>query len=356
MEKHPMNVSLPAGKEKVTLGGTYRSRYRGFILLIICCGFLLAAFAVSAVMLRGEGGGSAWGSFWGKDPEEENTTAQGGGQTNEAVTDEPMKLPEQEMPEGAIPVCTMDLSYLSLGREYVHNETLYRPNVDSLLTVDTSRQGEGDAPLVLILHTHTSESYLPEGTEYLTTAPGDVTYSRDAEENVLSVGEVLCRSLNANGITAIHCTTLHDEPTFTGAYDRTEATVRRYLETYPSIEYVIDLHRDSVMTSDGKFVRAAVDEGADAIAQVMAVIGTDGNGTQHERWESNLALALQLREALNNGEASICRPVSLRNASFHQELARHSILLEIGTAANSVEEARRAAVLVGEALAEIIKK
>ncbi len=356
MEKHPMNMSLPAGKERVGLEGTYRSRYRGFVLFLICCGFLLAAFAVSAVMLRKDSTGNGWGSFFGADTGEETTAEPSRETTDVGESDAPDVEPAPEIPEGATPIRTMDLSYLSLGRDYIHNETVYHPSVDELLGMDTSRQSTGDAPLVLILHTHTSESYLPEGTSFLTVAPGDVTYSRNAEENVLAVGEVLCRTLNEQGITAIHCMTLHDDPTFSGSYDRTEATVRRYLETYPSIEYVIDLHRDAVMTSEGEFVRAAVGEGEAATAQVMAVIGSDGNGTEHPRWESNLALALQLREALNSGEMPLCRPVSLRNASFHQELARHSILLEIGTGANSVEEAKRAAVSVGEALAALIKK
>ena len=50
----------------------------------------------------------------------------------------------------------------------------------------------------------------------------------------------------------------------------------------------------------------------------------------------------------------LCRPVSLRNSSYNQELAKYALILEIGTAANSVEEAKRAAVLVGETLADLI--
>ena len=87
----------------------------------------------------------------------------------------------------------------------------------------------------------------------------------------------------------------------------------------------------------------------------MAVVGSDGNGTQHPRWQDNLALALQLRERLNQSLVGACRPVSLRNASFHQELAPYSLLLEIGTVANSPEAALAAARRVGECLAEMIR-
>lgn len=367
MEQYPIQGALPEKKENgkadpVSLDGTFRGKYRGFAVFLICCALLLAAFAVSAIWMRN--GGEEWlnglGSFL-KAKEEETESA---GDTPHEAETQPIRaefdstpVEEQQkepIPENAVAVIPMDLSAPSLGKSYIHNETPYTPNVDELL----GKYGFGTeitaAPLVLILHTHTSESYLPAGTEYITEAVGDLTYCDDATQNILSVGEVLCRTLNENGIPAIHCETVHDSPTFSGSYSRSAETVKRYLAAYPSIEYVIDLHRDSVTTSDGEIVRSIVGEGEDAVAQVMAVIGTDGNGTDHENWEANLALALSLREALNQ-EENVCRPVSLRNASYNQELAKYSLLLEIGTSANSLEEAQRAAVLVGEALAKLLQ-
>ncbi len=148
---------------------------------------------------------------------------------------------------------------------------------------------------------------------------------------------------------------MHDDPTVSGAYSRMEKTLKQYLETYPEIALVIDLHRDAVTTSDGKFVRAVGEVDGESVAQVMPLVGSNGNGTQYDNWEENLALALQLREQLNANGASVCRPVSLRNASFHQELAARALLLEIGTGGNSVEEAKRAATLVGQALATLLQ-
>lgn len=357
MDQHPVNGSLPSGKERVRLENSSKIGYRGFVVFLICCGLLLAAFAVSSVWLRGDDGlFHDWGSFPGGETDNSDGSDLEEPSLNvETPGEEPVTDGSVQIPEGAIPVRTVDLTYPSLGREYIHNETVYRPNIEALLGMDTSSKAVSDKPLVLILHTHTSESYLPKGTAFLTEAPGNVTYSDNADENVLAVGEELCRVLNEKGITALHCTVMHDVPTLSGAYDRSEETVRKYLETYPDIEYVIDLHRDAIMTSDGAYVRAATEEGEQAVAQVMAVVGSDGNGTPHDGWQGNLALALKLREKLNANGASVCRPVSLRNASFHQELAKHSLLLEIGTGGNTVEEAKRAAVLVGEALAELIK-
>ncbi len=358
--KHPVTrEALPVGREKVDLSHTYRTKYRGFAVFLICCALLIAGFAVSAVWMRGDGlDGKAWGHFWGTEasdePKTEPLTDDSTTQKNEEESESAPSAEEVQIPQGAIPVITRDLSSLSLGRDYIQNETVYRPDATALLSLDVSCKGQGTGPLVLILHTHTSESYLPAGTDYLTSAPGDVTYTQDPEQNVLAVGKALCESLNQNGISAVHCTVFHDDPTLAGSYDRSAATVQSYLLAYPTIEYVIDLHRDAVMTAEGELVRAAVGEGEAAVAQVMAVVGSDGNGTEHPDWQTNLALALQLREKLNANEQNVSRPVSLKNASFHQELSAHAILLEIGTAGNSVEEAKRAAVLVGEALAELI--
>ncbi len=357
MKKHPTRTALPMGKEQISLDGTYRTKYRALAVFIICSAILVAAFAISAIWMHRDGG--AWldglGSFW---KEEESTTEPNGQPEAEPpVSDGTPTEPEAApIPEGAVAVVSKDLAYLDLGRDYIHNQTDYRPNVDQLLTMEVSFSAEGEGPRVLILHTHTSEAYLAEGTTYIEGPIGDATYSRDEQNNVLAVGRVLSETLNKKGITAIHCTVMHDDPTLSGSYARSAETVKKYLAEYPSIEVVIDLHRDAVTGRDGEFLRAVTEVNGESVAQVMAVVGSDGNGTEHPGWESNLALALRLREALNMEGAAVGRPVSLRNQSFYQELAPHGLLLEIGTAANSPEEAVRAAVLVGEALAALLQE
>jgi stage II sporulation protein P len=361
MEQHPIKGALPSKEEPVSLDGTYRTKYRGFAVILICCALLLAAFAVSAVWMRsGEDRFSGLGSFWERDTDDttvDTTQDEELAPPNDSPPDpDSVPLPEASIPADATPVISMDLSYLSLGSHYIHNETPYAPNPETLLNRDFSHSEKTEKPLVLILHTHTGESYLPTGTAYITAPLGDLTYTDESTQNMLAVGEVLCRTLNENGITAIHCTVIHDSPTFSGSYSRAAESIQKYLEIYPSIEYVIDLHRDAVVTSKGEIVRSVAETAAGDVAQIMAVVGTDANGTRHERWEDNLALALKLRQQLNLGGANVCRPVSLRNASFNQELAKHSLLLEIGTAANSLDEAKRAAVLLGKTLAEMLSE
>lgn len=338
-----------SASEKVRLEGTFNRKKRGFAAFLICCAILVAAFAVTALWQKN--GGQDWFEQGGSSeipdaPDSEKNDLQ----------DSPSTTPPTALPEGAIPILPMDLSYTSYGKSYLNNETDYSPDFEALLSHNVSCTVGGNQPLVLILHTHTSESYLPKGTAHVSGAIGDLTYSENAEQGVLSVGETLAQTLNQNGIFAIHCSVSHDERGLSGSYQRAAETIRSYLERYPSIEYVIDLHRDSVTSQSGAIIRSEGKHGTESVAQVMAVVGSDRNGTEYEGgWEGNLALALQLRESLNANGNTVARPVSLRRSSYNQELAKYSLLLEIGTAANSPEEAKRAAVLVGEALADLIQ-
>ncbi|MBQ9806555.1 MAG: stage II sporulation protein P [Clostridia bacterium] len=335
--------------EKIHLEGAFDRKKRGFAAFLICCALLVAAFAVTALWQKN--GGQDWFGAENTEDAPRPPVVQ-----PDNMQDGTLSEPSPSLPDGAIPIIPMDLSYISYGKAYMNSEIDYSPDLDALLAREVGSFADTSRPLVLILHTHTSESYLPQGSTYIEGALGDLTYSRDAHSNVLAVGEALAQTLNEKGISTIHCRVIHDEKGLSGSYQRSEETVRHYLEQYPTIEYVIDLHRDSVIAKDGSVVRSEGTYGEESVAQVMAVVGSDRNGTSFESgWEGNLALALQLREGLNANGNTVARPISLRRSSFNQELAKYSLLLEIGTAANSPEEAKRAAVLVGNVLAELIQ-
>ena len=99
-------------------------------------------------------------------------------------------------------------------------------------------------PQVLIMHTHATETYrLNQGLWY----PADSTgRSTDLTVNMAAVGAEMARVLNEAGVNTLQDTTLHDYPSYTGSYGRSNATVRRYLEKYPSIKIVLDVHRDAI--------------------------------------------------------------------------------------------------------------
>ena len=340
------------GSETIDPIGLPGRRWRGVAALLICCGLFMAIFAVAAVCMRGKDG--EWiDRFFGGGPFESHSTAEQTILTKEATV-EGAELPAP--PADGTSIVSLDLSYPDLGADYLHNETPYTPSVEALLSRPLLHLENSDQVQVLILHTHTSEAYLLEEEEYIEGAVGDATYSRMEAQNVLAAGEALCEALKQKGVTAIHCAVTHDEPTLNGSYERAAETVRGYLERYPSITYVIDLHRDAILTGKGEYVRTLVDGAETPTAQVMAVVGSNCNEPEHKSWEENLALALQLKERLNQRLPSLCRPVSLRRASYNQELAPRYLLLEIGSGANTVEEAKTAARLVGEVLGDMLQE
>jgi stage II sporulation protein P len=174
--------------------------------------------------------------------------------------------------------------------------------------------------LILILHTHGSESYLGE-KEYVSQ---DALTARtaDSERNVLAVGRALADRLNAAGIPTVQATLLHDTESYSGSYDRAAETIAAYRSQYPSIQLVIDLHRDAITTGDELPVRPVTwsEESGEAAAQLMFVVGSDWGEDEEYLWENNLALALTLRARLNERCPGLCRPVYLRPSSYNQNL------------------------------------
>ena len=311
---------------------------RAFLIFLVCAAVLVAGFAVSRIRLPRRSANDV-------PPETTGTDGTSGNGTDGAT-----ETPEEPLPDGATAIRSVDLS----GGE-LRNETAKTVDVAAVrgLFSQEERMLRADQPIVLILHTHAQESYrADDAPPYLTGTAGDSFYSDNAAQTVIAAGEALAEALNRGGIPAIHCTSMHGENgTLRGAYRSAADCIRAYLERYPSIEYVIDLHRDGILDSDGACLRTA---SADGGAQVMAVVGTDGNGTDCPAWRSNLGLALQLFDRLNGKAPGSCRAVSLRNASYNQEFAAHSLLLEIGSAGNTVSEAVSAATRVGEVLADLI--
>ena len=123
-------------------------------------------------------------------------------------------------------------------------------------------------PVVLIIHTHGTESYLPDGVNYYTE--NDTFRSTDINENVVSVGKVISDELNKAGIVTIHDTTMYDEASYNAAYTNSRNAVKKWLAEYPSIKCVIDVHRDAIVTADGKNIKPLVNiDGTDiAVRQV----------------------------------------------------------------------------------------
>ena len=227
-------------------------------------------------------------------------------------------------------------------------------NVDkaALLTRASALDFSLSGPKVLIVHTHTSEAYTPElGLEYDASDPyrtGDTAYS------VVRVGDEIAAMLEQAGIETLHETALNDYPSYNGAYARMETTIEAYLAQYPSIQMVLDVHRDAALLPDGGQAAFTASVGGERAAQVMLVVGTDEGGLTHPDWQENLANALKLQALLNRSVPGLCRDLDLRTERFNQHLTHGSLLAEFGAAGNTLPEAVRAGQLFGQALAQLI--
>ncbi len=266
---------------------------------------------------------------------------------------------DRVIPSGMNSIIAMDLSLKDYGLSYLHNTSGKSPNTDTLgaykFSTDLSAVYPKGAPLVLIVHTHGTEGYSDEGSYYYDPNT-EIARTNDKNKNVVHIGKIIADSLNAAGIPTLHSDIMHDEQSYSGSYERSAATIKEYLAKYPSIRYVIDVHRDAVVRSSGELVRPVALTEKGSTAQIMAVIGTGESVGGCPNYLNNLALAQGLRAELSAYSDSLTRPTCLRPSAYNQQYSVYSILLEIGTAGNTLSEAERAAELVGSALCTLINE
>ena len=266
-------------------------------------------------------------------------------------------IPEPIPGEGDKPVYPSNLCWYELGETpemNLLNRTKYSVNLKSFLGRDYPIKTEiTDEPLVLIVHTHGTESYLPAGYEFYN--PQDGYRSHDEEKTVVHVGEVLCKRLKELGINAVHDKTMYDKSDFNQAYVNSRKGIQKALSEYPSIKYVIDVHRDSVFDSSGKNIKPLTEINGEKCAQLMLVIGTDQGGASHPNWRDNLTFATYLQNEINGLFPTLMRPINLRTAAFNQALTKGSVILEVGSCGNNMTEAENAILCFADAYAKLLK-
>ena len=227
-----------------------------------------------------------------------------------------------------------------------------RPDLGDLISRPLSWDLTGPEPTVLILHTHATESYTrSEGEAYQESA---AFRTLDEGYNMLRVGEHLAQALSAGGIHVIQDRTLHDYPSYNGSYNHSRKTVQKYLEEYPSIRLVLDLHRDASGDNRNQLRTHCTVAGKDS-AQLMLVVGSDAGGLKHPAWEENLALALKLQVTTDAIAPGIMRYVNLRGQRFNQDLLPGMLLVEVGAAGNTHPEALLAVEVLAQGILELAK-
>ena len=135
---------------------------------------------------------------------------------------------------------------------------------------------------------------------------------------------------------------------------RSLASIESYLQKYPSISFVLDVHRVAVQDANGQQFKLLCGEDKNA-AQLEFVIGSNGGGLSHDLWRENLKLACAVQETLYKDYPTLMRPVTVRNSRYNQHMTTGSLLVEVGTAGNSLEEAVNAARLFAAGFAKTIQ-
>ncbi len=238
-----------------------------------------------------------------------------------------------------------DVSFIRM--RYASN-CKHRPDLEALLQEHLVWDLVQERPTVLILHSHGTEAYTPGSGEQYT--PFGSYRTRDTEHNMVAVGQALTEILEEAGIRVIHDRTLHDDPSYNAAYTNSREAVQAWLAIYPGIQLVIDLHRDAATEIDGsQYATSAWVDGKE-IAQLMLVMGSHSTSLPHPNWEENLSVALKLLVQLERIAPGITRTTTLRSSRYNQDLHPAMLLVEVGSAGNSLDQAKAAAQVLGEAI------
>lgn len=229
------------------------------------------------------------------------------------------------------------------------NQELYE---ESQLLPEFRIQKDG-SPQVLIMHTHTTESFEPyERTAY----DANFNYrTTDNSKNVVMIGNQIARQLENSGIGVIHDITVHDYPSYTGAYERSAETVKNLLLQYPSIKIVLDIHRDAI-SSDGVIKQPVAEINGKKAAQIMIISGCD-DGTMHmPDYLKNFRFACLLQQQLESDYAGLTRPILFDYRKYNQDLTTGSLLIEVGSHGNTLEQVQYSGELIGCSLSKALER
>ena len=179
-------------------------------------------------------------------------------------------------------------------------------------------------PQILIYHTHTSETYFND------------------QGSVVDVGNLLADLLRAKGYNVIHDTTINDAD-YNNSYETAYVNVEKILKANPTIQCIIDVHRDSA-TKD----MVVKDQGIE-YAKLMLVVGTNVR-LSNSIWENNLSFAKAIHLNCLERVDEIIKPIYLSKNRYNQHLCQNSVIVEVGGLENTIFEALNATYILAEAI------
>lgn len=208
-----------------------------------------------------------------------------------------------------------------------------------------------DEPQVLIYHTHTTESFEPYVRDF---CDAQFNYrTTDPTKNMVMVGDEICRELAKAGIGAVHATEIHDYPSYNGSYARSRATIEPILKQYPSIKVALDIHRDAISSNGNAYQPVAEIDGREA-AQVMIISGCDNGSLGMPNYMNNFRFAAYLQQYLEGENPGLTRPILFDYRKYNQDLTTGSLLIEVGSHGNTLEQVQYSGQLIGKSLANAL--
>ncbi len=237
----------------------------------------------------------------------------------------------------------------------VKNNTDSKPlDIEKILSQKLELSIDKSKPAVLIFHSHTSEGY--EMIERDWYACDYTARSNDENRNIVRVGTEIADYLTKLGYTVIHDKTIHDD-NYTDSYSKSRKTVAKHLEEHPEIQIVLDIHRDAITQDNGEKIKPVNTINGKKAAQLMIITGVEeGKVEDFPDWEYNLRFALHLQEKCETMFPGLMRPVLFSQRKYNMDMTRFSLLVEMGSEANTLEEACYSGRMLASALASLMEE
>ncbi len=235
---------------------------------------------------------------------------------------------------------------------YINNTTdLTTEDIENILSqpLIPATVPDNSQPQVLVYQTHATESFEVYDSDYYDTRGS--WRSTDNNMNMVAVAQIMVEELQQNGINVIQDRAQHDYPSYTGSYSNSANAIEDYLKEYPSISFIIDMHRDALEREGNIIVKPVTIIDDKKYSQIMIMVCRD---EENPNWENNLRLAVELYKYLEMYIPNINRPIYLRDGKYNQHLADSALLIEIGSHANTILESKSSADILGKALSKVL--
>lgn len=208
-----------------------------------------------------------------------------------------------------------------------------------------------EKPYILIYHTHGTESY--------SSLDNNMHHTTDRNYNIITIGEIICKALEAKGHKVEHVIKYHDIPSYSQSYSKSLKTIKEKLEQNSNLKILLDIHRDGYDHKDPDIIKnmenllnkTKININGKEVATFFLVIGPDSPNS-----EAVLNFAKYIKAVSDVLYPGLCTGIMIKPVGkYNQFLSDYSALIEVGSNLNTMEEARETASLLGDILSVVIE-